>query len=52
MAGDRVNAVMNLVSNAMVITGAALLLIGVIGLILTSADEDERGGMEHDDADH
>lgn len=52
MAGDRVNAVMNLVSNAMVIMGAALLLIGVIGLILTSADEEERGGMEHDDADH
>ena len=44
--------IVNLVGNAMIVAGAALLLIGVIGLILTSADEEERGGMEHDDADH
>ena len=54
MAGDRVNTVnaaMNVVTNAMIAVGAALLLIGLIGLMLTRA-EDEKGGNKHDDADH
>ena len=54
MAGDRVNTVnaaMNVISNGMIITGAAVLLTGLIGLMLARA-EDEKGGNEHDDADH
>lgn len=54
MAGDRVNTVnaaMNVVSNGMIITGAAVLLTGLIGLMLARA-EDEKGGNKHDDADH
>ena len=55
MAGDRVNAVnaaMNVVANAMIAVGAALLLIGLIGLMLTRMDDERRGGMNRDDADH
>ena len=54
MAGDRmstVNGLMNLISNAMIVAGAALILIGGIGLLLTRT-EDEEGGLNHDDADH
>jgi len=42
---------MNVISNGMIITGAAVLLTGLIGLMLARA-EDEKGGNEHDDADH
>ena len=55
MAGDRVNTVnaaMNVISNGMIITGAAVLLIGLIGLMLTRMDDERRGGMNRDDADH
>lgn len=37
---------MNLISGAMVTTGASLLLIGVIGLVLTRGEEKEQ---EEDD---
>lgn len=42
---------MNVISNGMIISGAAVLLIGIIGLLLTRT-EDEEGGWEHDDTDH
>lgn len=45
-----VNAAMNLISNAMVVAGAALLLIG--GGALLTRNEDKEGGLNHDDADH
>lgn len=48
---NTVNAAMNVISNSMIITGAAVLLIGLIGLMLTRA-EDEKGGNGHDNADH
>lgn len=48
---NTVNAAVNVISNGMIISGAALLLIGIIGLLLTRT-EDEEGGMKHDDADH
>ena len=51
MAGDRVSVIVDLVTNAMIAVGAALLLIGLIGLMLARA-EDEKGGNKHDDADH
>lgn len=46
-----VNAAMDLISNAMIVAGAALILIGGIGLLLTRT-EDEEGGWKHDDTDH
>jgi hypothetical protein len=52
MAGDRVSIIVNLVTNAMIAVGAALLLIGLIGLMLTRMDDERRGGMNRDDADH
>ena len=52
MAGDRVSVIVDLVTNAMIAVGAALLLIGLIGLILTRMDDERRGGMNRDDADH
>lgn len=52
MAGDRVSVIVNLVTNAMIAVGAALLLIGLIGLMLTRMDDERRGGMNRDDADH
>ena len=48
---NTVNAAMNVISNGMIITGAAMLLIGLIGLMLARA-EDEKGGNGHDNADH
>lgn len=48
---NTVNAAMNVISNSMIITGAAVLLIGLIGLMLARA-EDEKGGNGHDNADH
>lgn len=48
---NTVNAAMNVISNGMIITGAAVLLIGLIGLMLARA-EDEKGGNGHDNADH
>ena len=33
--------IMDVVSNIMIVTGAAMLLIGVIGLILTRAEDNE-----------
>ena len=52
MAGDRVSVIVDLVTNAMIAVGAALLLIGLIGLMLTWMDDERRGGMNRDDADH
>jgi len=52
MAGDRVSVIVDLVTNAMIAVGAALLLIGLIGLMLTRMDDERRGGMNRDDADH
>ena len=46
-----VNAAVNVISNGMIISGAAVLLIGIIGLLLTRT-EDEEGGWKHDDTDH
>ena len=51
MAGDRVNAIMDLISNTMIAIGAALLMIGLVGMILAKT-EDEEGGIKHDNADH
>ena len=48
---NAVNAAVNVVSNGMIISGAAVLLIGIIGLLLTRT-EDEEGGWKHDDTDH
>ena len=48
---NAVNAAVNVISNGMIISGAAVLLIGIIGLLLTRT-EDEEGGLNHDDADH
>lgn len=48
---NAVNAAMNVISNGMIISGAAVLLIGIIGLLLTRT-EDEEGGWKHDDTDH
>ena len=45
------SCVMNVISNAMIVVGAALILIGIIGLLLTRT-EDEEGGWKHDDTDH
>ena len=47
---NAVNAAVNVISNGMIISGAAVLLIGIIGLLLTRT-EDEEGGWKHDDAD-
>ena len=52
MAGDRVSVIVDLITNAMIAVGAALLLIGLIGLMLTRMDDERRGGMNRDDADH
>lgn len=52
MAGDRVSVIVDLVTNAMIAVGAALLLIGLIGLMLTRMDDERRGGMNRDDTDH
>lgn len=46
------SVIVNLVTNAMIAVGAALLLIGLIGLMLTRMDDERRGGMNRDDADH
>ena len=46
------SVIVNLVTNAMIAVGAALLLIGLIGLMLTRIDDKRRGGMNRDDADH
>ena len=48
---NAVNAAVDVISNGMIISGAALLLIGIIGLLLTRM-EDEEGGWKHDDIDH
>lgn len=48
---NAVNAAVNVISNGMIISGAAVLLIGIIGLLLTRT-EDNEGGLNHDDADH
>lgn len=48
---NAVNAAVNVISNGMTISGAAVLLIGIIGLLLTRT-EDEEGGWKHDDTDH
>ena len=48
---NTVNAAMNVISNGMIITGAAVLLIGLIGLMLARV-EDEKGGNGHDNTDH
>lgn len=48
---NAVNAAVNAISNGMIISGAAVLLIGIIGLLLTRT-EDEEGGWKHDDTDH
>lgn len=47
-----VNAAVNVISNGMIICGAALLLIGIIGLMLTRMDDERRGGMNRDDDDY
>ncbi len=46
------SVIVDLVTNAMIAVGAALLLIGLIGLMLTRMDDERRGGMNRDDADH
>ena len=46
-----VNEAVNAISNGMLFSGAALLLIVIIGLLLTRM-EDEEGGWKHDDTDH
>jgi len=48
---NAVNAAMNLISNAMILASAALLLVGGIGLLMTRT-EDEEGGLNHDNTDH
>ena len=49
---NAVNAAMNVISNGMIISGAAVLLIGIIGLLLTRMEDEEGGGWKHDDTDH
>ena len=46
------SVIVDLVTNAMIAVGAALLLICLIGLMLTRMDDERRGGMNRDDADH
>lgn len=42
-------SIVTLISNAMVIAGAALILIGVIGLALTQAEDGPAEKVEADD---
>ena len=46
------SVIVDLVTSAMIAVGAALLLIGLIGLMLTRMDDERRGGINRDDADH
>lgn len=41
-------ALINLISGAMVTTGASLMLIGVIGLVLTRSEERKQKGDGND----
>ena len=41
--------IMDLISNIMIATGAAMLMIGVIGLILTRAEDKEQEEDKHGD---
>ena len=43
-------AAVDLIAGAMITAGSALMLVGLIGLALTRAEEREEE-MEHDDAD-
>ena len=37
---NAVNAAVNVISNGMIISGAAVLLIGIIGLLLTRTEDE------------
>lgn len=50
MAGDRVNAITEMIGNAMIAIGTALAVTSLIGLLLEK--KDKKGGTWHDDADH
>lgn len=46
------NAITEMIGNAMIAIGTALAVASLIGLVLTRMDDERRGGINRDDADH